>query len=498
MKKSFMNFGLGFRGTTKSVTAFGAVGFFYDLIMEASKANPNKKSLVWSGIGFLSLTAAFIGINALEGKRAKADNAEEIKKKSAADESEAQAYTKKREADAALYKAKAEVDVWKAEAMKALHTEENKPVEGQQSGQEVSKDEPKADMPLPPVVQNDCPDLDFAQNRLFDKIIHRGDRGMFFGPKGIGKSLVTFWIAINVAEGKHVTVWKDVENNTIAPTKVLYYDLELTDMDIHNRYGKYGYKFPQNFIRHDKAQISSSEDIIKDLRANVRQSVAGAELFVVVDNIKKAMEITCGQTVKSFSNSLKDIEKEAEAKGVTLTILLVNHPTKDFNPGDSLELGGAAGSTELRDFLNFVIAIEPTKISKQHKILKVLNIRGEMEPDNVAVVKFENATPYAHPVVLCEMEEDMALKSNQEQFNMYLNGEDGSPKPVDKRKESRTGLTSEDWLEIRRLYMEEGKSPEQLAIEYGPKCKNGTISDTTIRKHIKKIEEEIAQQQEVL
>lgn len=397
-------------------------------------------------------------------------------------------------AEAEKYRAKAETDVWKAEAMKKLRTDEHQPNEEQQKDQEGSEDAFEIDEPLPSVGQEETPCLDFANNRLFDKIIHRGEIGMFFGPKGNGKSIVSYWIALNVAEGKHITVWNDVESTPIPPTKVLYYDLELSRMDIQGRYDKYGYVFPENFIRHDNTQIKSSQDIIRDLFANVAQASGGEELFAVVDNIKKAMEITCAQTVKPFMKDLEKVINTAKAKGVTLTILLVNHPTKDFKLGDSLELGDAAGSTELYTYLNFAFVIEPTKISKQHKILKELSLRGETEPENVAIVKLENEAPYVQPVVLCEMDEKKALNIDKKQFEAFLEGAIVNPASSDKRKVNKTGLTHEDELEIYRLHKEERYSPEQLAKMFGPKCKNGTVSDTTIRNIIARIEKERQEQ----
>lgn len=111
----------------KTVTGLGAVGCLIDLIHESVQENSNKAKLKGSGIGFLALTGAFLGLNTLEGKRTEANNTEKIRVQNAKDESEAEknrsrcqaeseAYEKKRQADADLYRAKAETDVWKAEA----------------------------------------------------------------------------------------------------------------------------------------------------------------------------------------------------------------------------------------------------------------------------------------------------------------------------------------------------------------------------------------------
>lgn len=499
---NWFKLGSGSKGKSdlKAVIGTGAVKLLLDFIEELVQEAPNKAKLKGSGIGFLALAGTLLGLDTLEGKRTEANNNEKIRVKTEADKSEANkyesnckaeadAYTQKRQADAELYEAKAKVDVWKAKSMNTLRSDEHQPNEEKQMDQEGSEDAFENDEPLPPIVQGNGFDLDFTSNRLFDKIIHRGDIGMFFGPKGIGKSIVSYWIALSVAEGKHITVWKDVESNPnpVPPTKVLYYDLELSPMDIHERFGQYGYEFPKNFIRHDKTQIKSQQDIIRDLRANVVQAKRGEDLFAVLDNIKKAMEITCAQTVKPFLNDLDTVVNIAKNKGVTLTVLIVNHPTKDFKPGDSLELGDAAGATDLRDYLNFVLAIEPIKLSRKHKILKVLNNRAGMEPENVAVVKLENKTPYTHPVVLCEMDEKKALNIDKKQFEAFLEGATVNPTSTDKRRVDKTGLTHEDKLEIYRLSKEDGLSQGKLAKKFG-------VSKPTIKKIVDRIDDELVQQ----
>ena len=358
-----------------------------------------------------------------------------------------------------------------------------------QQSQTTFMDDAENSAPLPPIGQ----DQDFANeldgDRLFDKIIHKGEIGMIFGPKGCGKSIVTDWIALNIADGKNIPVFGGVEENAIAKTTVLDYDLELNDKDIYRRFGKYGFQLPENFIRHDKTQVKSTEDILCDIYKNVKQAHRGDEIFSVIDTITKVGDITCSQSIKQFLENLEKITHEASSKGIILTTLLVSHPTKDCKPGDSLELSDAAGSTDLTRFLNYVIAIESTRISKEHIILKALNIRGEIEPENVVILKIENEVPFVHPIVLCEMDEGTALKLDKKQFEAYLEGLDvKSEDTTDKRKVNKTGLTDEDKHEIFRLHKEKGKSPEELAKIYGPKCKTGTISDTTIRNFIREIE----------
>ena len=145
--------------------------------------------------------------------------------------------------------------------------------------------------------------------------------------------------------------------------------------------------------------------------------------------------------------------------------------------------------------MNYAFVIEPTKFSKQHKILKELSLRGETEPETVAIIKLENEAPYVHPVVLCEMDEKKALSFDKTQFEAFLQCKTVGPTSTGK-EDSRTGLTHEDELEIYRLNKEDGIKPERLAEMYGPKCKKGKVCDTTIRNIVARVEKKKAQQRQ--
>jgi hypothetical protein len=102
-----------------------------DFIHEAAQETSNKARLKESGIGFVALALAFLGLDTLEGKRIETNNNEKNRVKSHTDKSEAEkyksnceaeanAYAQKRQAEAEKYRAEAETDVWKAEAMKRI------------------------------------------------------------------------------------------------------------------------------------------------------------------------------------------------------------------------------------------------------------------------------------------------------------------------------------------------------------------------------------------
>lgn len=487
------------KASGKTLAVGSGIACLFNMIGEIFKEKGNRNSgVIWGNFaGILACGGIYLGLDINERKNLEHKTKTETQARKEIIEAEADAYEKKRQADAELYDAKAKTDVWKSEKMREFKRSDDESDNFCSTTTENEcVDDFKEEEPLPSVNQGFNINKKLEDDRLFDKIIHKGEVGMIFGPKGGGKSIVTAWIALNIAEGKNVPVFNGVEGNKVKKTIVLNYDLELTDTDISHRFGKYGYVFPNNYIRHDKTQIKSTRDILGDIAANIAKAQCNDEIFAVVDTITKVADITCGQMMKQFLANLEALAENAKAKGVILTILLVNHPTKDCKPGDALELCDAGGSTDLTRFLNFVIAIESTRISKSHIILKALTIRGESEPENVAILKIENSAPYVHPVVLCEMEESKALKSDGQQFENYLKGltVKGDDIPTDKRKENRTGLSNEDKHEIYSKHVDEGISAEQLAKEYGPKCKSGKVSDTTIRNIIAEIKNELDQQ----
>lgn len=277
------------------------------------------------------------------------------------------------------------------------------------------QDSPKPFQPLRPKQFNpNAPMEDFKSIRLFGSAIHKGDKCAVIAPKGIGKTALFMQISTAVASGTPTGLWPSYDEGEHAPQRVLYYDGELTDLDMYNRYYQYGYEFPANFERYDKTQFGTADTLLADLKWKVENDLAeGDEAMVVIDNVTKILKTEQVSEVNKFNEKLDEICALARKRGILLTLISIIHVLmKEYSPGTSLELKDAAGGSNLTNFDNAVIGIEQSKTGGKDILLKVMNSRGEPEPDNVCIlhpVGKDEGTHY-HFEYLGEMPEGEALK----------------------------------------------------------------------------------------
>lgn len=250
--------------------------------------------------------------------------------------------------------------------------------------------------------------------RLFASVIHSGDRGVIIAPKGVGKSALAMCIGAACASGAPTGLWPTYDEGHHSPQRVLYYDCELTDTDMYNRYGRYGFEFPQNFERYDYTQFKDAYQILADLQWKVEHQMAeGDEATVFIDNITKALKTEQVSEINRFNDTLDEIYKLSQRRGIKLTLITIVHVlTGEYKPGTPITLKEAAGGSNLTNFANFVLAIEQPKTKGNIILVKVLNSRGEPEPDNVCVLRRvgkDEGTHY-HFEYVGEMPEKEALQ----------------------------------------------------------------------------------------
>ena len=269
--------------------------------------------------------------------------------------------------------------------------------------------------PLKPKVYNpDATMENFENLRLFGSAIHVGDKCGVIAPKGVGKSGLMMQVGNAIAEGVSTELWPGFEDGINRPQRVLYYDGELTDPDMFNRYYRYSFEFNDNFERYDQTQFRSANDIISDLIWKVENEMS-AEDYVTVffDNITKILKTEQVSEVNNFLEAIDSVYDKAQKKGIKLTVIYIIHVlAKEYVPGSPINLKIAAGGSNLTNFLNSVIAIEQPKYAGNIILVKVLNSRGEPEPDNVCVLRRvgkDEGTHY-HFEYVGEMPEKEALQ----------------------------------------------------------------------------------------
>ena len=274
---------------------------------------------------------------------------------------------------------------------------------------------PEEHQPLRPKQYDPNAPMDFIEDRrLFGSVIHSGENCVLIAPKGIGKTGLCMQIGAAIAEGKPTGLWPTYEDGIGKPQRVLYYDCELTDSDMYNRYFRYGYTFPANFERYDRTQFKNADDILADLQWKVENELAdGDDVTAFIDNITKALKTEQVSEINRFNVKVDEIYKLANGRGITLTLITIVHVlTGEYRSGTAITLKEAAGGSNLTNFTGAIIVLEQPKDVMNSILVKVLNCRSEAEPDNVCVLRRvgkDEGTHY-HFEYLGEMPEGEALK----------------------------------------------------------------------------------------
>lgn len=281
--------------------------------------------------------------------------------------------------------------------------------------QPVKPEQRKPIEPLRPKQYAPTVPMDLIEDRrLFGSAIHSGENCVLIAPKGIGKTGLCMQIGAAIAEGKPTGLWPTYEDGIGKPQHVLYYDCELTDSDMYNRYFRYGYTFPANFERYDRTQFKDAEDILADLQWKVENELAdGDDITAFIDNITKALRTEQVSQINRFNEKVDEIYKLANSRGITLTLISVIHVlTGEYRPGTPLTLKEAAGGSNLTNFTGAIIVLEQPKDVMNSILVKVFNCRSEAEPDNVCLLRRfgKNEDTHYHFEYLGEMPEGEALK----------------------------------------------------------------------------------------
>lgn len=300
--------------------------------------------------------------------------------------------------------------------------------------------------------------------RLFASAIHSGDRGVIIAPKGVGKSALAMCIGAACASGTSTGLWPTYDEGYHSPKRVLYYDCELTDTDMYNRYERYGYEFPQNFERYDRTQFNNAYQILADLQWKVENQMSeGEEVAVFIDNITKMLKTEQVSEINWYNEKREEIYNLADSRGIKLTLITIVHVlTGGYKPGSPITLQDAAGGSNLTNYENFILVLEQPRTEGNIILVKILNARGEPIPDNVCVLRRvgKNEGTHYHFKFLGEMPEKEALQGE-------LPGDD----------ESQPGKTKEegylDEARAMKAYKDAGHTQEQTADKFG--CSRGTF-----------------------
>lgn len=231
---------------------------------------------------------------------------------------------------------------------------------------------------------------------LFSEFWFENELCILFADTNLGKSILAVQICDSISRGHSVIGFK----LEIEPTKVVYFDFELSDKQFENRYSQnYSehYQFNNNFLR---AEINSEQSIPENYKSFEEYLYESIEKLVdkeqikilIVDNITYLRDDT--EKAKDALNLMKSLN--SLKKKHNLSILVLAHtPKRDATK--PISKNDVSGSKMLMNFCDSSFAIGESFQDKSMRYLKQIKQRNTehiFDSKNVAVCKIEKKTNF--------------------------------------------------------------------------------------------------------
>jgi hypothetical protein len=236
--------------------------------------------------------------------------------------------------------------------------------------------------------------------KLFGECWCEGELSILFSDTGLGKSALATQIANGICTGQPISPEFAIE---AAPQPVLYFDFELTEMQLQKRYAveqreggciAYAahYPFSDRLQRVAINCPSQFIDAVKEweapmLRAIEKEILTSDAKIVVIDNISYlTSEADKGKFALPLMHRLNDLKKQHG-----LAILVLAHTPKLYFT-HPLSLDDLAGSKILSNFADSIFALGKSQQDANLRYLKQLKARSTdliYRVDNVALLRFE-------------------------------------------------------------------------------------------------------------
>lgn len=285
---------------------------------------------------------------------------------------------------------------------------------------------------------------------LFDEFWFEGEVCILYSDTNLGKSILAVQIANSISKGIPIKGFKfEAEKQ-----KVLYFDFEMTEKQIENRYSEEytnHYEFDENFIRcaidTESDIVFNEEKILEALESEIEK--VGASV-VIIDNItylnqdneKAKFALTLMKTIKSITSKHN------------LSILLLAHtPKRDFS--SIITNNDLQGSKMLINFSGSSFAIGKSYINGELRYIKQIKAR-------MCFKKYDE-----HNICLCRLTKGVTNSNLQFEFIEYDNEYS--------HLNSNSNLEKEEKILKAKQLKAEGKTNVAIGQELG-------VSEGAIRK----------------
>lgn len=303
---------------------------------------------------------------------------------------------------------------------------------------------------------------DIKSTRLYADLVHKGNIAVVFGPKGEGKSIFTTQMLAGIVKGTPEVLFPGFGQQHEGQHGIVI-DFEQSPVQLKGRYGKEGYRLPENLdIVCGKAftKLEAFKAYLRKLIGKLTRSTV-----IGIDNLSKALPILQDESARDLFRFLSEcLESAKRDKGIDLTFVLVAHTNKE-GYGVSIGTEHLKGTSKVADFADLVLAIGPTRFGKGVKMLKVLHNRNEPEPETVLVMKKVDSKPFLHFEPVSNMREEDALPKRAKNPK-WTRWHDEDQDDCNEQPEPKCKFTHEDKVEMWRLSKKEHLSYEKIAAKF--------------------------------
>ena len=286
-----------------------------------------------------------------------------------------------------------------------------------------------------------------------------GDLLFVVSEPGVGKSVLAFQMADDIAEGRESKLFHEPEGHQ-PPQPVYYWDAEMDSDDMKERYPE---GLSSNLIRFPNATYRDGNYLLKHIYDVVSSLTTSAT--IVLDNWKAL----CARIDAFYLlKGLAQLQKQFMERGERLTIIIVIHTTKEAIKKGEVDLGDVAGSAQITRAAKNVLFVNPTKTEGYVELHDAKHRASKKKKESVVVLR--GGVGHDENLHFEALENVMDVKEIQD----VLNGWDGTKK----RSKPHGKYTLEEEEDVLRMY-EETQSSREVAIEF-EKRYGKTISHATV------------------
>lgn len=312
-----------------------------------------------------------------------------------------------------------------------------------------------------PVYARGAEEKGYSRPLLVGDLVSKGDRLFVVSEPGVGKSVLAFQMADDIAEGRESKLFHEPEGHQ-PPQPVYYWDAEMDSDDMKERYPK---GLSNNLIRFANVNYRDGFYLLKHIYDVV--SPLFTDATIVLDNWKAL----CAKIdAYSFLTGLGNLQEQFIEKGARLTIIIVIHTTKEAIKKGEVDLGDVAGSAQITRAAKNVLFVNPTRFEEIVELHDAKHRTSKKKKDSIVVLCGGVGTDENLHFEALEnvMEEEKAQKLMDD-----LDDSSDLPKKPGRRKK----ISDENAKSIAER-LDNDERVEDLAVEFG-------VCETTIRSSAK-------------